>query len=211
MTDTTAPNIDLDLTSSMPSSVTRPPALAADLFDQLLHRPPATTEVTIAVDPNDAFEFEGIRATLIGRRAAAKRDPDNEEKQQIAEEAQIEHDEFLERVDTVTFKFGSIGSTRMEELVNAWPASQEAIDKYRKQAGDSKAMLQWDPDDYPPRLFAACCLGAKFSNGTRIEGFSEDQAVALWDEWQPSDLTELTAAALRVNQRTSKIESLGKG
>lgn len=210
MTDTDTPVLE---ESVLPKSVKRKPAkadLTVDPFEALLNRPPSSTKVVLAVDPNDAVKFSELRATLLARRNALSRTPTDVDRKMAVDQAQRAHDEFIKNTETVTFHFRSIGHDKMDELINAWPATAEQIAKHREASGDAKAMLAWDLDNYPPRFFAATCFKAEFTNGTVVDGFTEDQALSLWAQWDEADLNELLTGALAANQRSSKIESLGK-
>ena len=186
-------------------------AKTLDAFAALLGRPPSVQEVVLALDPNDAFRANELRTTSGAKRTQALRAPDDVVKGYDAEQAESELNEFLEGVVTVTFSLKAIGQDNLDALQNAWPASDERLAKHRLAEDDPKATLDWDPDDFPPRMFSACCDGAVFSDGREIDTFTEDQAVEMWEAWPAFDLLELLGACYKVNQRNSKIDTLGKG
>ena len=126
-------------------------------------------------------------------------------------DARKRRDELVGDLVTITFALSGIGPTLVEELIREHPPTDDAI---REAAAEGRKRPQWDTATFAPALLAATVTSITFSDDPDhpATGIDEAQAVALWkSKLSTEDRERLFVAALRLDERGSTIEDLGKG
>lgn len=186
----------------------------SDALDRLLARPAATTTVVIAADPDDAPQLEAA-TKLVAHADARVLMADDDQARAAAEQArraaQRERDAVVGDIVTVTFSLAGIGPTNVEDLLRQHPPSDDAV---RNALAAGRPRPQYDVDGFAPALLAATITSITYSDDPDhpAENLTVDQAKALWrSKLSTEDRERLFLAALRLDERGSSIEDLGKG
>jgi hypothetical protein len=194
---------------------------------RLTQRPTRTTDLTLALDPNDAERLSEARSKLRqaesvfdrAQSAAGREGADASTLERAAEatdaldEAKANLDAVLESMVTFTVYLRGIGPRRQEELLHAHAPTQQQRTRAKALAnGDPKAQPQFNEDTYPPALLAEAIERIVFSDGETIEGLSVAQMSELWmGTWSQGDKIMLLQAAQILDQAPSSVGDLGKG
>ena len=138
---------------------------------------PNRQTVEILLDPEMADDIKRLEKDLRDARRLDARENRNPQAPGIEKQLETLQEEALEY--TAEFVFQDIGRKRFEDLIKAYPPSEE-----EKEAGN-----QWDPEAFAPALVAATAFQPEMT----IEEASD-----LLNEWGHGEAEALFTAALLV-------------
>jgi hypothetical protein len=182
-------------------AVDRPPT-----FDHLKSmKKPVTRTLHLCLDSELGEEYSEAKQALryaemevqsgtMDENGAQARFKEAQDRYNKAEQAATER--------SVKFVFRNIGRKRYEEILldnQPTDAQKEKVEAM----GQDPDNLEWDPDQFPPKLIAASMAEPDFT---------EEQILEIWNDpdWSPAELGALFSTAQQVQFYASVID-LGKG
>lgn len=175
-----------------------------ETYDHLASRKkPVRKHVWMAMDSDLAEEESEQRQRVATLKVRAKHRPEDEEVQAelVAAEEKLEQLEKKLRADAVKFVFRSLGRRKYDEIINDNQATEEQQAEVRKD--DPDAVLEFNPETFPPALVAACIESPELSK-------EEVQKLFDSDDWNSTELMVLFQTALAANIARSQV-NLGNG
>jgi len=147
-------------------------------------------------EAQQAFRFAEVEAEHAGHDNpdVMKRFKEAKARFEKAEQAATER--------SVKFVFRSIGRKPYEELVLDWQPTEEQRSKV-ESLGNDPDNLDWDPDEFPPRLVAAAMVEPEMTLEQVFEIYNDPN-------WSPAELGALFSTAQNAQFHVSVLD-LGKG
>ena len=162
---------------------------------------PSVKRVPIAMDSEEADEFNRLRVRVEDAKQQAQLRSRDKEAQVEYESLKAELEEFEEKIedDIVVFTFRSIGRNKFDEVLEACPPTDAQVRKAKKEGDD---VPNWNEDTFPPALMSEAIVEPELS---------EEDIFEIWEspDWSHAEVASLFLAALEVNQSRSVVE-LGK-
>lgn len=162
---------------------------------------PVVTKVPIAMDSEQADEYNEAYYELQDLKARLEEDPRN--KELVAEYATVKERvaKLREEVkaNIAEFMFKSIGRRKFEDLLEECAATPKQKADAAKKGEDEPS---WDADTFPVMLMSAAIVTPEIT---------EEEFYEIWEseDWNQAELMSLFLAALSVNQQRKVVE-LGK-
>lgn len=98
----------------------------------------------------------------------------------------------------VDFTFKGIGNTAFNDLLKKHRPTQTQIKDIRRELGNNKANLDYNPDTFPPVLISASLVSPAMTLEEAQDMFEDP-------EWNLAELTKMFRAALEVNNEVPDI------
>jgi hypothetical protein len=166
---------------------------------------PVTRTLRLCLDSEIGEEYnEAQQALRFAEVEFEHAGPDNQDvvKQFKEAKSRFEKAEKAATERSVKFVFRSIGRKPYEELVLDWQPTDEQKAKVDSMGGDPDNM-DWDPDEFPPRLVAAAMVEPEMNLEQVFEIYNDPN-------WSPAELGALFSTAQNAQFHVSVLD-LGKG
>ena len=166
---------------------------------------PVTRTIRLCLDSELGEEYneaqQALRFMEIEAEHAGSDNPDVAKRFKEAK-TRFEKAEKAATERSVKFVFRAIGRKPYEELVLDWQPTEEQRAKV-ESLGNDPDNLEWDPDEFPPRLVAAAIVEPEMTLEQVFEIYNDPA-------WSPAELGALFGTAQNAQFHVSVLD-LGKG